>query len=106
MCFCPAIFAQSEIQQMCANYRFQVATWFNTFGEIGVNVKFTHPNSRINSRIFAPLVFGAVWAWWMLLGRDSHWMMRNEAGERILSPQIPQKDPIILRFPPKTSKFG
>ena len=35
---------------MCAIYSFEVAAWFNTFGEIGVNVKFTHPNSRINSR--------------------------------------------------------
>ena len=52
--------------------------WCN---EIRVNVKFTHPNSRINSRVLAPLVLGAVWAWWMLLGRDLHWMMRNEAGE-------------------------
>ena len=31
---------------MCANQRFEVATWFNTFGEIRVDVvhapKFTH----------------------------------------------------------------
>ena len=25
-------------------------TWFNTFGEMCVNVKFTHPNSRMDSR--------------------------------------------------------
>ena len=90
---------------MCANKRFEVATRFNTFGEIRVNVKFTHPNSRINSRILASLVLGAVWAWWMLLGRYLHWTMRNEAGGRILSPEIPQKDPIIWRFPPKNLKI-
>ena len=44
---------------MC-NQRFEVATCFNTFGEIRVNVKFTHPNSQINSRVLAPLVLGAV----------------------------------------------
>ena len=73
----------------------------DSFGEIRVNVKFTHPNSRIHSRILAPLVLGAVCAWWMLLGRDLHWMMCNEAGRRIVFPQIPQKDPIIWRFPSK-----
>ena len=52
---------------MCANQRFEVATW-----EIRVDVKFTHPNSRINSRVLAPLVLGLVWAWWMLLGRELH----------------------------------
>ena len=45
-----AIFSQSKIQQMYAIYSFEVAAWFNTFGEIRVNVKFTHPNSGINSR--------------------------------------------------------
>ena len=45
-----AIFSQRKIQQMCAICSFEVAAWFNTFGEIAVNVKFTHPNSRINSR--------------------------------------------------------
>ena len=35
---------------MCAIYSFEVAAWFNTFGGIRMNVKFTHPNSRINSR--------------------------------------------------------
>ena len=57
-------------------------------------------------RVSAPLVLGAVWARWMLLGRDLHWMMRNEAGGRILPPQIPQKEPKIWRFPPITTKFG
>ena len=89
---------------MC-NQRFEIATCFNTFGEIRVNVKFTHPTSRINSRVLAPLVLGAVWAWWMLSGRDLHWMMRNEAEGRILPPQIPHKDPIIWRYPSKTSNF-
>ena len=42
----------------------------------------------------------------MLLGRGFHWMMPNEAGARILPPQIPQKEPKIWRFPPKTSTFG
>ena len=56
--------------------------------------------------VLAPLVLGAVWAWWMLLGRDFHWMMRNEAGARILPHRIPQKEPKICCFPPKTSKFG
>ena len=57
-------------------------------------------------RVLAPLVFGAVLAWWMLLGRHLHWMMRNEAGGRILPPQIPEKEPKIWRFPPKISIFG
>ena len=35
---------------MYAIYSFEVAAWFNAFGGIAVNVKFTHPNSRINSR--------------------------------------------------------
>ena len=33
-------------------------------------------------------------------------MMRNEVGGRILPPQIPQKEPKIWRFPPKTSKLA
>ena len=57
-------------------------------------------------RVLAALVLGAVWAWWMLLGQDLHWMMRNEAAARILPPQIPQKEPKLWCFPPKTSKFG
>ena len=57
-------------------------------------------------RLLEPLVWGAVWAWWMLLGRDLHWMMRNEAGGRFLPPQTPRNEPRIWRFPLKTSKFG
>ena len=49
-------------------------------------------------RVLARLVLGAIWAWWMLLGRDFHWMMRNEAGARILTPQIPQKEPKNMAF--------
>ena len=34
-------------------------------------------------RGLALFVLGAVWAWWMRLGRDFQWMMRNEAGQEI-----------------------
>ena len=51
--------------------------------------EFTPMNRLQGCRVLAPLVSGAVWAWWMLLGRDLHWMMRNEVGGRILPPQIP-----------------
>ena len=68
--------------------------------------EFTPMNRLQACRPLAPLVWGAVWAWWMLLGRDLHSMMRNEAGGTILPPQIPQKEPKIWHFPPKTSKFG
>ena len=75
--------------------------------EFRMNSREFTPMNRLQAcRVMAPLVLGAVWACWMLLGRDLHWMMRNEAGGRILPPQIPQKEPKIWRFPPKTSKFG
>ena len=65
---------------------------------------FTPVNRLRTCRSLAPLVLGAVWAWWMLLGRDVHWMMRNEAGGRILPPQIPQKEPKIWRSPRENLK--
>ena len=42
----------------------------------------------------------------MLLGRDLHWMMCNEARGGILAPQISRNEPIIWHFPSKTSKVG
>ena len=31
-------------------------------------------------RVLPLFVWGAVWPWWMLLGRDFRYMMRNEVG--------------------------
>ena len=68
--------------------------------------EFTVLNRLQACRVFASLVWAAVWAWWMLLGRDLHLMMRNEAGGKISPPQIRGKEAKIWRFPPKTSKFA
>ena len=39
------------------------------------------PMDRLQAcRVLPLFVFGTVWAWWMRLGRDFHWMMDNEAG--------------------------
>ena len=46
--------------------------------------EFKRMNRLQACRVLAPLVRGPVWAWWMLLGRDFHWMMGNEAGGRML----------------------
>ena len=68
-------------------------------GEIYVNSGEFTPMNRLQAcRVSAPFVLGTVWAWWMLLGRDFHRMMRNEAGARILTPQIPPKEPKIWLF--------
>ena len=68
--------------------------------------EFTPMNRLQASWVLAPLVLGAVWAWWMLLGRDLHWMTHNEAGARILPPQMRREELKIWRFFPKSSKLG
>ena len=62
--------------------------------------EFTPMNRLQACRVLAPLVLGAVWAWGMVLGRNFHRMMPNEAGGRILPPQIHHREPKIRR-PPK-----
>ena len=75
--------------------------------EIRTNSRDFTPMNRLQPcKVLAPLVSGPVWAWWVLVGRDYHRMMRNDAWARILPPQIPHKEPRIWFFPPKTLKFG
>ena len=60
-----------------------------------------HVNSRLGSATglpgFGTYRFGRR-SLRMFLGRDFHWMMRNEARARILTPQIPQKEPKIQKY--------
>ena len=44
---------------MCAIYSFEVAAWFNTFGEIGVNVKFAH-EFTLDSQIHENVKFARI----------------------------------------------
>ena len=74
-------------------------------GEISMDSREFTPMDATGYRGLALFLLGAVGAWWMRLGRDFHWMMRNEGGTRILPPQIPEKQPKIWRFRQKTLKF-
>ena len=39
------------------------------------------PMDRLQAcRVLPFFVLGAVWAWWMCLGREFYWMTGNEAG--------------------------
>ena len=50
-------------------------------GEIWMDLYEFMPMGRLQAcRLLAPFILGAVWAWWMRLGRDFHWMMCNEFG--------------------------
>ena len=78
------------------------ANFIQNFCAFRTNSREVTPLNRLQAcRVLVPLVLGVVWAWWMLLGLDLHWMMRNEVDVRILPPQIPQKEPKIWRFPPE-----
>ena len=75
--------------------------------EFRTNSREFTPMNRLQAwHVLAPIVLGGVWAWWMLLGRDVHWMICNEAGGRILLRQIPQTEPKISHFPPKPRNLG
>ena len=48
--------------------------------EFGTNwYEFMSMASLHACRVLPLFVLGAIWLWWVLLGRDFHWMMRNES---------------------------
>ena len=49
--------------------------------EIRMNSYEFMPTARLKAYWVLPLfVLGTVWPWWMLLGRDFHWLMGHETG--------------------------
>ena len=41
------------------------------------------------------LMLGTIWPWWVQLGRDCGYTMRNQTRPQVLAPQLPQMQPKI-----------